>query len=107
MRKPTLVFKRLKIIDFVVFATYIIISLFVYFTYIYNKNIIKEGFSPVLFYGFFTQFTIIHFLYPLLRNFSHYIFWVIVGMFHLFLYYQLIEFPMTVLTRIIHKKVAK
>lgn len=90
MRNRIFYFKKFRILDYSILILYSLISFFIVYRFIYNQDSIShDNYKIVFFYGFFTQMIIYQILYPTIRNFGVYIFWILVGLAHLILFFYL------------------
>lgn len=88
MPQPIFYFDKLKTWDKVTIVLYILLSLGLWF-YFDNATNTKTQRDILFGYAFGTQFFFYFFNYKSLRNLTVYVFWVVVGIIHLYFYFQL------------------
>ncbi len=88
MPQPIFYFDKLKTWDKVTIVLYLLLSIGLWY-YFYNTASNKTQRNILLGYAFGTQLFFYFFNYKSLRNLSVYFFWVVVGIIHLFIYFQL------------------
>ena len=92
MTQPIFYFDKLKTWDKVTIVLYLFLSLGLWY-YFDNATSIQAQRDIIFFYGLGTQFFLYLFNYKSLRNLTVYVFWVLIGLLHLFLYFQLKDNP--------------
>lgn len=79
-----------KTFDYAVFAVYSLLSFYVYYVIQQeNPNQYFESFPLIFGYCLFTQVIMLHLLYKHFRNSINLIFWLLVGVFHMYLAFTL------------------
>lgn len=79
-----------------VLSCYLVVSYFLYVFFVTSEN--PKLPSNILFvYGFSTQFFLYAFQYRSLRNFNYYICWIVVGIAHFFIYFEISDDPRIIL----------
>ena len=68
--------------------TYLVISILVLYYY-WDRGKLEENSQLIIFYSISTQLYLYLFNYRSLRNFKVYLIWFIIGLLHLFFYFQL------------------
>ena len=86
-------FKKLKTWDKVTMGLYVLIS-FILWYYFDNVTSNKTRRDILFGYAFGTQFFFYSFNYKSLRNLLVYSFWIVIGLIHLFIYFQLKDVAM-------------
>ncbi len=87
MSKPFVYFDKLTTWDKISIGIYIVLTAF--FWYIFDKLTTKNQRELIYVYGLGTQMFLYFFNYRSLRNFTVYLFWILVGVLHFCIYIQL------------------
>lgn len=93
MERPIFRFKKLKTWDKVTMGLYVLISIILWY-YFENGTSNKMKCDVLFCYSFGTQFFLYGLNYKSLRNLLVYIFWIVIGLIHLFFYFQLKDVAM-------------
>lgn len=93
MKQSIFKFKKLNTWDKVTMALYVLISIILW--YYFENGTSNKTRGDILFgYSFGTQFFLYGLNYKSLRNLLVYIFWIVIGLIHLFFYFQLKDVAM-------------
>lgn len=93
MKQSKFNFKKLNTWDKVTMVLYVLISIILWY-YFENVTSNKTKRDVLFWYSFGTQFFLYAFNYKSLRNLLVYIFWIVIGLIHLFFYFQLKDVAM-------------
>ena len=93
MKQSIFNFKKLNTWDKVTIGLYVLISLILWY-YFENVTSNKTRRDILFSYSFGTQFFLYGLNYKSLRNLLVYIFWIVIGLIHLFIYFQLKDVAM-------------
>lgn len=93
MERPIFRFKKLNTWDKVTMGLYVLISIILWY-YFDNATSNKTRRDILFGYAFGTQFFLYGLNYKSLRNLIVYSFWIVIGLIHLFIYFQLKDVAM-------------
>lgn len=93
MKRSIFHFKKINTWDKVTMILYVLISIILW-CYFENVTSNKTKGDVLFWYSFGTQFFLYALNYKSLRNLLVYIFWILIGLIHLFIYFQLKDVAM-------------